>query len=603
MESNANKLTINDIYAGKPDANDEIKEQGYDEFVTSYIKPTGINIDAIASTKYGTPFLILGDKGTGKTALLHFLENYVRTIDEASCSSFLFFESGYSQVDRAKLDKISKAISTPIYVDETIASSGKDLECDFTYIWRWQFYQKLIYDQNTFNNNIFVEDEEWRNFCHTISKIEKTITAGKMRIPASIAFSICSNPQLGTLEPKVAIEPVDLSKPHFNSTRSYSNFVAIIQRADEQILKVKRTDIPYYQFVDELEAYKSNSDIFYRDLRMIRDLLFTTKRVNDIFRDGTKIICSVRLEVLNSINRFIQSNQLHKIMQGYDKRLTWEYTNTNSFNHPIMRILTKRIEMAENAAGMVSASQADLVRRWFSPTVYNANVCTYILDHSWHRPRDIVRLILAAQSKASGNLNIFNQNAFETFMGVYSKQCLVEIQEEMKALYTADEMDKIVQCFRGFRTTFSYGEIKCRVEKLFRDSFISDNLVDVLNDLYRIGFIGNYLNKDMVTQWEYKEYYSLLIDEPWKMIVHPSLNIELSISNRKDKYFAGSKDDRDTIEETTLPLNVDVILKCIECGDEFTFSIGEQEFYAQKGFASPKRCKKCRRFRKNNQSI
>lgn len=31
-------LTIGDIYAGKPDANDEIKEQGYDEFVRLQIR-------------------------------------------------------------------------------------------------------------------------------------------------------------------------------------------------------------------------------------------------------------------------------------------------------------------------------------------------------------------------------------------------------------------------------------------------------------------------------------------------------------------------------------------------------------------------------------
>ncbi len=188
-------LTIGDVYAGKPDANDEIKDQGYDEFVNSYIKPTGIDIKEIAITKYGSPFFVMGDKGTGKTALLHFLESYIRTIDEAACSSFIFFESGYSQVDRAKLNTISRAISTPITVDATIASSGKTLECDFTYIWRWQFYQKIIDDNDSFNNNLFVKDKYWIKFCLEISKIEKTINGGKMRIPAKITFSAVTNPQ------------------------------------------------------------------------------------------------------------------------------------------------------------------------------------------------------------------------------------------------------------------------------------------------------------------------------------------------------------------------------------------------------------------------
>lgn len=72
-------LKIGDIYAGKPDAGDEIKECGYEEFANIFIHPTGVNIGRLASTKYGTPFFIMGDKGTGKTALLHFLEKQVYT--------------------------------------------------------------------------------------------------------------------------------------------------------------------------------------------------------------------------------------------------------------------------------------------------------------------------------------------------------------------------------------------------------------------------------------------------------------------------------------------------------------------------------------------
>ena len=44
----------------------------------------------------------------------------------------------------------------------------------------------------------------------------------------------------------------------------------------------------------------------------------------------------------------------------------------------------------------------------------------------------------------------------------------------------------------------------------------------------------------------------------------------------------------------------DKTLKCKECGNEFVFSAGEQEFYAEKGFQNePQRCKACRDKRKN----
>lgn len=45
----------------------------------------------------------------------------------------------------------------------------------------------------------------------------------------------------------------------------------------------------------------------------------------------------------------------------------------------------------------------------------------------------------------------------------------------------------------------------------------------------------------------------------------------------------------------------DKILTCKECGAEFVFSAGEQEFYAEKGFESePLRCLSCRKRRKNS---
>ena len=44
----------------------------------------------------------------------------------------------------------------------------------------------------------------------------------------------------------------------------------------------------------------------------------------------------------------------------------------------------------------------------------------------------------------------------------------------------------------------------------------------------------------------------------------------------------------------------DKTLVCKECGANFVFTAGEQEFYAEKGFVNePQRCKNCRDSRKN----
>lgn len=47
----------------------------------------------------------------------------------------------------------------------------------------------------------------------------------------------------------------------------------------------------------------------------------------------------------------------------------------------------------------------------------------------------------------------------------------------------------------------------------------------------------------------------------------------------------------------------DKILVCKDCGAQFTFTAGEQEFYAEKGFQNePTRCKACRTNRKTQRN-
>ena len=46
----------------------------------------------------------------------------------------------------------------------------------------------------------------------------------------------------------------------------------------------------------------------------------------------------------------------------------------------------------------------------------------------------------------------------------------------------------------------------------------------------------------------------------------------------------------------------DKTITCVECGAEFAFTAGEQEFHASRGFTTePKRCPDCRRARKGLQ--
>ena len=46
----------------------------------------------------------------------------------------------------------------------------------------------------------------------------------------------------------------------------------------------------------------------------------------------------------------------------------------------------------------------------------------------------------------------------------------------------------------------------------------------------------------------------------------------------------------------------DKTISCQDCGKEFIFTEEEQNYYAEKGFQDPKRCKPCRMARKRQSS-
>ncbi len=46
----------------------------------------------------------------------------------------------------------------------------------------------------------------------------------------------------------------------------------------------------------------------------------------------------------------------------------------------------------------------------------------------------------------------------------------------------------------------------------------------------------------------------------------------------------------------------DLQLMCSDCGQAFTFTAEDQEYFRERGYSSPKRCKPCRLAKKNEQS-
>jgi hypothetical protein len=522
------KISIKDIYAGKPDAKDEINFEGLRDFIKSFVVPNNCNLEGLLSGNY---CFISGFKGTGKTALLFYLDNLIRERDESSCSSFIFFKEELTESKKNEFDSFSKRTLASVIIERDTLINNKDFE----YIWRWLFFNRIISDNDDFNKGLFIDNDEWSEFEKIVSKIKGPGNRRKNIIPPKVKLVLpYVDPNTGSIiTPEVE---VDFQKQ--DGQTYYSDFINLIDEAETAFTKVQKTDIPYHIFIDELEAYFGDKIVFERDLYLIRDLIFTVKRFNSIFAtaefSNTKVICSIRTEIINAISRFIITKELNKVTSGFEVPLRWNYNTTSSFSHPILQILIRRIALSETEPYETIRKDKAVIDTWFNEKIHDIEPANYILNNSWCKPRDMVRLIISAQNCVESNSMSFSQAVFSSLHKQYSIDSLVEIKEEMRALYSPEEIETIIACFTGYRSMFSITQLKQRIKEYFPNTIMENKLTEVLSDLYRLGFVGNYFPASQMYRWEHKGDDRIILSDEWRIMIHQALQSALSIGKKLD---------------------------------------------------------------------
>ncbi|MBE6688049.1 MAG: hypothetical protein E7588_02090 [Ruminococcaceae bacterium] len=518
------EIAIKDIYSGKPDAKDEINFSVSDEFIRTFVVAEHFNLDSLLT---GSNCFITGFKGTGKTALLYYLDNRFKEMDEASCSSFIFFKDDFTDIKRSELNEISRRILTSITVEKNALVDS----CDFEYIWRWLFFKRIVSDNEDCSRNLFVDDEYWKMYEKLVSSIKDPINTKKSIIPNKIkmAWPFKDNSTMTETGPEFEVDLENISE------ENYKKFTSLIDEAEKAFSKVNRTDIPYNIFVDELEAYFGDEKIFKRDLCLIRDLIFTVKRLNSVITKSRhfkmKIICSVRSEILNAISRFVITKEINKVITGFSMPLNWNYSNTSSYAHPIIQILLKRIAVCSDCEEVDSF---EIYKKWFPEEIHGVEAAAYILNNSWCKPRDMVRLITSAQNCIYNNNKSFSVAVLNSLTKSYSDESLGEIREELRALYSSADIDTIISCFTGYKTVFSVAQLKERISKYYSNTILQTDFLQVLNDLYRLGFIGNFLPKSKSYHWQHKGDGMLILSDEWRLAVHFALHRALSLGSRNN---------------------------------------------------------------------
>ena len=170
-------------------------------------------------------------------------------------------------------------------------------------------------------------------------------------------------PFFGPIQPEIT-----LNLPEIRLGKGKGTLEEIMEEATDCFKELIRFNSPYYLFIDELDVYRGQRDEYLRDLRMVRDLIREVKFLNRLMQtagwNNTKLFCTIRPEVIHAIDRVLSGN-IGRQVTGFDCPLTWFRNTRETYTQPIMHLLMRRIELAEEKNGERIGSEEERYKRWF----------------------------------------------------------------------------------------------------------------------------------------------------------------------------------------------------------------------------------------------
>lgn len=473
-------LTLEKIYIGSTDAKNELLygDSGeIENYKDNFVIPPSLGIDAFRKKQR---YFITGLKGIGKTALLRYID--ISMSDEDTISNFILFKTDID--DNIKL-RISQLSRIKLCGDNSDEYGGKD--DDFEIAWRWFIYKQILLTTNKYEN-FFIQDISFKKFKAIIDSVDSKSNPSWKVFPTIKRGMININ-----ISSVLAIE-LNLD---FMSRKKEVRFGELVGQLDETFKELKINKGRLNLFFDELELNYNSSKQYKKDARLIRDLIVSIEKINAVAKKNRLDICiyaAIRSEVLHVVEAL--GKEINKPIADFGIEILWNRPGVSAEQQPLLSIIEQRIN---NSRKKISLSELDSNSMWstyFPNTILGKNPQTYILHNSWYRPRDIIRLLKIAQDQFPESKN-FSTNVLEPIRKKYSSDSWVEMSEELKAKYSANQIAAIKKIFYGTQQIWPIGELKIHINSLAENSSIVRDLIKnsdvetVLDDVYRVGIVGN----------------------------------------------------------------------------------------------------------------
>lgn len=523
-------MKVKDIYHGKPDARYEDIKTFNDMYM---VIPPIRGIDSILTND---TYYLIGNKGTGKTALLLYIGNKLREQDKESICSTILFKTEYDNSDRVRIESLKKQIFQTLDLTE---DNKQDL-CSYISIWKLTLYVKIIIDNKNNDYSIFLNNINWKSFeelVNRMSDIADIRASDELKLINDIPQNITID--VGKDRWNIAISEERVPFPQRGDSIELVNFDKAMIYVDKLFSSLTRTTIPYCMCIDELETSASSNN-YVRDLHMIYDWMEVVWQFNSTIKkcnyDKMKIILSVRQEIIRAVERMFVGNEVNKKRLSYGQRVEWKFIQEKAGIHtPLIQIMLKKIMISSEEDR--EKKYDEVLTKWFPPVIGDENICDFIYDRTWGKPRDVVRFLYLAIENAQ-NQEIFDKNLLISILQEYSSDSRTEIEEEMSAIYSNEEIGDLINSVDNFKESFSSEEYEAYVAERFSTSKILENTQSALKILYLYGVIGCQNDKIEKVNWAYKGD-TFAEGNSWRYIIHSGLKhtLHYEVAKIKGEYY------------------------------------------------------------------
>ena len=487
-------LQIKDLFLGKIDAYNEFVEFGNEACKNYFFEFPNIEINSLLNGKY---YYVCGEKGTGKTMLLKYLETLVDSDNSPSYSTFIRFMRNIDDEQRNQI----KRIGTTSTEDNVDYSQPIDTSVDCVLAWEIYLIKTVIFGLEKTEYGTFQRDEIWDELTTILHSLyDEKIEKKRLR-------TIIPKIKKGNVELNIAtLGKVKLDLEWVNPEKTTVSFKSIANKILDLFSCLSPCENKYYVFVDELELSLRKNKQYERDIILIRDLVLAIYQLSEISKENeynVHYLAAIRNEVYQAVQSI--GLEINKPIHDYGIQLSWVQNGGNIKDNPLLKMLEKRIHYSEEKQQVQIST--DIWDTYFSSVIHEKNICNYILEQTWNKPRDIIRLFTIIQKKY-GDRSIIDQEIFDGVRQDYSSESWDEKAEALSAFYSNEEIEGIRLVLTGIIIPFDAVEFSNHIDSKSECYDVVEKLknskykpIQILSLLYNVGVVGNY---EKVPRFEFK---------------------------------------------------------------------------------------------------